>query len=266
MRTIRPSIQSATPVVSVVNTTDIERIGEGLPVSAGNARCALMGFPGQGSQYQGMGHYLAQQYSSFNAIMTDAANKVSALTGYLILPFFVDHILYALGWNVLVSMLMPSWATAWEKSLQQVYSLLMLHDFCLYIQSVIARAFSFEVASEEKVAHYISKLDIDSHVAISVYKGPESHIVSGEMKVIEKMISMVEVDGLQATKLVVDQGEFNITFAPNLTFCQASIAPALPALKAWLDEQETSFDALEKPFFKFSTARGKEIAKLKLEY
>jgi acyl transferase domain-containing protein len=42
-------------------------------------------------------------------------------------------------------------------------------------------------------------------------------------------------------------------------FHSPSIASALPALKAWLDENEASFDALEKPFF--STLRGKEIAK-----
>jgi malonyl CoA-acyl carrier protein transacylase len=50
-----------------------------------------MGFPRQGSQYQGINRYLAQQYSGFNAIITDAANKASALTGYLILPLLVDQ-------------------------------------------------------------------------------------------------------------------------------------------------------------------------------
>lgn len=64
-------------------------------------------------------------------------------------------------------------------------------------------------ASEEKVARYISKLDIDGRVAIAVYNGPESHVVSGEMKAIEKLISAVKADGLRATKLVVDQGESN---------------------------------------------------------
>jgi acyl transferase domain-containing protein len=62
-------------------------------------------------------------------------------------------------------------------------------------------------ASEEKVTRYISKLDIDSRVAIVVNNGPESHVVSGEMKAIEKLISTVKADGIRATKLVVDQGE-----------------------------------------------------------
>jgi acyl transferase domain-containing protein len=155
---------------------------------------------------------------------------------------------------------------------------------------VIARAFSFQVglqfvvvratllranpahpggmaavaASEEKVARYISKLDIDGRVAIAVYNGPESHVVSGELKAIEKLISVVKADGIRATKLVVDQGEFNIVISqmfsdPLSGFHSPSIAPALPALKAWLDEHEASFNVLEKPFF--STLRGKEIAK-----
>ena len=104
---------------------------------------------------------------------------------------------------------------------------------------MIARAFSFEVglrfvvvratllranpaqpggmaavaASEEKVARYISKLDIDGRVAIAVYNGPESHVVSGELKAVEKLISAVKADGLRATKLVIDQGKFDATFA-----------------------------------------------------
>ena len=104
---------------------------------------------------------------------------------------------------------------------------------------MIARAFSFEVglqfvvvratllradpahpggmaavaASEDKVARYISKLDLNGRIAIAVYNGPESHVISGEMKAIEKLISAVKADGLRATKLVVDQGESNTTFA-----------------------------------------------------
>ena len=67
------------------------RIRVKLPVSSGNARRILMGFPGQGSQYQGMGRYLAQQVSGFNATITDTANKASVLTGYPVLPFLVDQ-------------------------------------------------------------------------------------------------------------------------------------------------------------------------------
>jgi acyl transferase domain-containing protein len=59
--------------------------------TAGNARRILFAFPGQGSQYQGMGRYLASQYTGFRKIVTDAANKAAALTGYPILPFLVEE-------------------------------------------------------------------------------------------------------------------------------------------------------------------------------
>jgi len=59
--------------------------------TAGNARRILLAFPGQGSQYQGMGRYLATQYSGFQKIITDTANKAAALTGYPVLPFLVDE-------------------------------------------------------------------------------------------------------------------------------------------------------------------------------
>jgi acyl transferase domain-containing protein len=59
--------------------------------AGGNAKRILLGFPGQGSQYQGMGRYLANQYSGFRTIITDAANKASALTGYPILPYLIEE-------------------------------------------------------------------------------------------------------------------------------------------------------------------------------
>ena len=101
-----------------------------------------------------------------------------------------------------------------------------------------------------------------STVSIAVYNGPDSRIVSGDMKALEKLISVVKADGIRATKLVVDQGErsFLKFYLTSLSgFHSPSIAPAPPALKAWLDEHEAPFNLLEKPFF--STLCGKEIAK-----
>jgi acyl transferase domain-containing protein len=73
-------------------------------------------------------------------------------------------------------------------------------------------------------------LHVDSRVAIAVtvYNGPESHVVSGDMKAIEKLISVVKADGIRATKLVVDQGGFSIVVTQMLS----------DPLKAWLDEHE----------------------------
>ena len=56
-----------------------------------NARRILLAFPGQGSQYQGMARYLTTQYTGFRSIITDAANKAAAMTGYPILPYLVEE-------------------------------------------------------------------------------------------------------------------------------------------------------------------------------
>jgi acyl transferase domain-containing protein len=72
----------------------IARIEERLqnPPSApgSTARRILFGFPGQGCQYQGMGRYLANQYSGFRELVAEAAVKASNLTGYPVLPYLVE--------------------------------------------------------------------------------------------------------------------------------------------------------------------------------
>ena len=81
----------------VHNTPDLIMHIEGrfqnisMDAAAENARRILLAFPGQRSQYQGMGRYLAAQCSGFQQIITDAANKAAALTSYSILPFLVEE-------------------------------------------------------------------------------------------------------------------------------------------------------------------------------
>lgn len=58
--------------------------------SASAVRRILFAFPGQGCQYQGMGRYLATQFSKFKDILSEAADRASGLTGYPILPYLVD--------------------------------------------------------------------------------------------------------------------------------------------------------------------------------
>ena len=214
-------IPDSVPMMFVVSAKSQEALPQHLN-NYRNARRILMGFPGQGSQYQGMGRYLAQQSSGFSAIITDAANKASVLTGYPVLPFLVVSQLIrvksprfvfsfsntpcALGWKVSVSMLTLSWATAWVKLRQQVCSLLMSQDlFFLLLTDLTSDCPGFQfrswfavcgcqgypsrllhpdpviAASEEKVARYTSKLDVDSRVAIAVYNGPESRNLSPQI-------------------------------------------------------------------------------------
>ncbi|KAF8953963.1 acyl transferase domain-containing protein [Flammula alnicola] len=248
--------------------------------SGGNARRIFIGFSGQGSQYQAMGRYLANQYSGFRSIITDAANKASALTGYPILPYLVeesapgnlsiDHSEVA---QVCIFIFQYAVST-WLESLGVHSHAVMGHSLGEIAAVVTTRAFTFEVglqfvverakllradpahpagmvaiqASEERISRYIQNLGLADRFAIAVYNGPEAHVVSGEMKAVESLMTAAKRDGLRCTKLNVDQG-----------FHSPAIASALPALKAWLDEHDDSIDGLAKPFF--STLRGAEIPK-----
>jgi len=74
----------------------ISRLEErlGTPSRASNgaaARRVLFAFPGQGSQYQGMGRPLANEYSGFRDILSNAAKEAAGITGYPILPFLMEN-------------------------------------------------------------------------------------------------------------------------------------------------------------------------------
>lgn len=69
-----------------------ERVQNPPSSSGSNCRRILFGFPGQGCQYQGMGRYLAHQYSGFRGILSEAATKASNLTGYPVLPYLVEDL------------------------------------------------------------------------------------------------------------------------------------------------------------------------------
>ncbi|KAF4622433.1 hypothetical protein D9613_009459 [Agrocybe pediades] len=257
-----------------------ERIQNGPSNSSGNAKRILLAFPGQGSQYQGMGRYLANQFSGFRSIITDAANKASELTGYPILPYLLDEsvsakltIDHSEVAPVCIFLFQYSMAT-WLEGLGIQAHAVLGHSLGEIAGVVIAGALSFDtavqfvvvrsqllkadpanpggmlavVASEERVSRYIETLDLGGLVAIAVYNGMDSLVVSGQRKAIEKLLVSVKRDGLRATILNVDQG-----------FHSPSIAPAIPHLKSWLEKHSSSFSSLEKSFF--STLLAKEVPK-----
>ena len=101
-----------------------------------------------------------------------------------------------------------------------------------------------------EVARYISKLDIDSRVTIAVYHGPESQVVSGEMK--ELRISTVKADALRAKNLAVDQGEFYTLIAripsdPRFRLSQSFYCVSSSCSESMVERTVPSIiDALEK--------------------
>jgi hypothetical protein len=103
MRTLPYSIQSVTPAALVVNTTDTElrpTYKTSLLELKRESESNLLYLPAMlvASFWDSPDRALSikawvaiQQFSGFNAIITDAANKASVLTGYPVLPFLVDQ-------------------------------------------------------------------------------------------------------------------------------------------------------------------------------
>ena len=51
----------------------------------------VLGFPGQGAQYQGMAHVLAQRYPRFRTILSEAAGAATSTAGFSVLPYLIDE-------------------------------------------------------------------------------------------------------------------------------------------------------------------------------
>ena len=66
-------------------------------------------------------------------------------------------------------------------------------------------------ASQERVVHIIHELGLDDRLVIAVYNGPESHVISGEMKAIDEFLLIASIKGFRATKIKVDQGRLSST-------------------------------------------------------
>jgi len=50
----------------------------------------IFGFPGQGAQYHGMAHDLSQRYSGFRAILLEATNAATLVTGFPVLAYLME--------------------------------------------------------------------------------------------------------------------------------------------------------------------------------
>ena len=69
-------------------------------------------------------------------------------------------------------------------------------------------------ASQERVLQVIHELGLDDRLVIAVYNGPESHVISGEIKVIDKFLSIAGIRGFRAAKVNTDQGMYIIKVYP----------------------------------------------------
>jgi acyl transferase domain-containing protein len=128
--------------------------------------------------------------------------------------------------------------------------------------------------SQERVLHIIHELGLDNRLVIAVYNGPESHVISGEIKAIDTFLSTASIRGFRAAKVNVDQGRLLIinVYLFHISelrsgFHSPFISSALPALQEWLNEHRHLFTPLNIPLY--STVYGKEIRgdqRLTLDY
>ncbi|TFK38563.1 hypothetical protein BDQ12DRAFT_116355 [Crucibulum laeve] len=240
----------------------------------------LFGFPGQGSQYQGMARELSERYSGFKSIIAEAANQAMALTGHPILSLLtdtecdsdlsIDQSEIAQICIFIFQYSMSRWLQTFGIQPQAV----MGHSLGEIAAVVVAGALTFDqglqfvvkrahllradpenpggmaaiAETEDVIMGYIDSLELGDELALAVYNGSKSHVISGSLAAVERLVAAVKSDGLRATKLNVDQG-----------FHSPCISPALPALRAWLKENQHTPDALKIPLF--STALGKEVPK-----
>lgn len=62
-------------------------------------------------------------------------------------------------------------------------------------------------ASEGRIAGLIKDLNLSNQLVIAVYNGPNSHVVSGEMKAVEVFLAEAKSNAIRAKILPVGQGE-----------------------------------------------------------
>lgn len=73
-------------------------------------------------------------------------------------------------------------------------------------------------ASQERVLHVIHELGLEDRLVIAVYNGPESHVISGEIKAIDAFLSIASIRGFRAAKVKVDQGRLSSIICLSLSY------------------------------------------------
>ncbi|KAF8529293.1 polyketide synthetase [Hysterangium stoloniferum] len=230
----------------------------------------ILGFPGQGSQFNGMANDLADRFSGFRAILTEYAQLATSFAGYPVLPLLLkrtgeqDKEIDQSEIAQLCIFVYQCAIVKWLESLGIQGQAVIGHslgeiaaavasrgiDYVDGLKFVIARADALKAnnsnpggmvaisASEAIILKYIRDLDITDHVVIAVFNGEENHVVSGAKFGIDLVYTRAKMDGIRCTKLRVDQG-----------FHSPCIEASLLKLQNWLKNNEQVFKPLQVPFF-----------------
>ena len=87
-------------------------------------------------------------------------------------------------------------------------------------------------ASQERVLHIIHELGLDDRLVIAVYNGPESHVISGEIKDIDTFLSIASIRGFRAAKLNVDQGRLSSMYLFHVSELASRLSRSMYLLRS----------------------------------
>ncbi|TFK38562.1 hypothetical protein BDQ12DRAFT_683838 [Crucibulum laeve] len=229
----------------------------------------LFAFPGQGSQYEGMARDLYNNYSGFRTILVEAATKATALVGYAVLPLLVevsaDSQLIDRSEVAQVCIFIYQHSICkWLATLGIEPHGVMGHSLGEIAAAVTAGALTFEVAlqfivtrahlfrptpdnpggmvavlaSEKIILSYIQRLGFMDRLAIAVYNGKDSLVISGELDAVKSFAASLKQEDVKVSILNVDQG-----------FHSSCIDYALPKLNTWLQSHTLELQCPRIPYF-----------------
>ncbi|KAF9012766.1 hypothetical protein BDQ17DRAFT_1420105 [Cyathus striatus] len=234
----------------------------------------LFGFPGQGSQFNGMARDLANAYSGFRRILTEYAQYASTQANISILPLLLGTSQSTDGTEqsevaqVCIYVFQCA-VTVWLKSLGLEPRAVLGHSLGEVsaavsagalqhkdgLRLVIARARTLKAnppfsgamaaiaAPEQVIRDYIDSLRVEGRVVIAVSNGEESHVISGFSDAVDLVCQTAKQENRRCVKLKVNEG-----------FHSPSIEPGLAPLGEWLLANKACFGPMKMPFYSTVTS------------
>ncbi|KAF7965781.1 hypothetical protein HWV62_41795 [Athelia sp. TMB] len=244
-----------------------------LPHSKPTRPRLVFGFPGQGSQYQGMARELAQANLDFKYILTRVAELASEIAGFSVISFLLDStappgldIDESRHAQVCIFVYQYS-VFQWLKGLAILPDAVLGHsigeiaaavaseamDLSTGLHLVISRANSMRPkpgesasmaavsATLEAIEQMIDDLHLRKQVVVAVHNSNNSHVVSGINSAVELLVQSFKSRGMMAEKLNVDQA-----------FHSPLISTHLEPFSQWLQQHSSQLRGPKLPYYSTS--------------